>query len=114
MREAGSGVTISVTPPGASSGRDLPQRADRVVEVLEHVGEHDGAVHALGLLERLVAHVEPERAGVLARLGGELEALDAPAAGARLVEQQPVAAADLEHPPARGVCARSRRAAAGR
>ena len=88
---------------GREQRRDLAQRADRVVEVLEHVGEHDGAVHALGLLQRLVAHVEPERAGVLARLGGELETLDAPAAGARLVEQQPVAAADLEHPPARGV-----------
>ena len=37
----GSGVTTHRTPPERSSAAQRCTRADRVVEVLEHVGEHD-------------------------------------------------------------------------
>jgi hypothetical protein len=60
VREAGSGVTINVTHRDQQPGNPR-QRADRVVQVLEH----DRLVGALGLLECLVADVEAERvAGV--------------------------------------------------
>ena len=108
MREAGSGVTTQRDAAGGEQPRDLRQRGDGVVEVLEHVGEHDRLAgrrrSRVELVERAAPDVEAEDvAGVGARRVGDLEARDLPAAAARLVEQQPVAAADVEHPPARRV-----------
>ena len=88
---------------GAQQSRAALDRADGVVEVLEHVGEHDD-VEALvvgEVLDRRLADVEAQRLARMARRRArELEADRLVAARARLVEQQPVPAADVEQPPA--------------
>ena len=102
VTDEGSGVTTHSTPPGRSSPAQRSTARDRVVEVLDDVGEHDDveAVEIDEGLDRLLAHVEPERlAGVARRRARELEADRLVAARARLVEQQPVPAADVEQPP---------------
>ena len=80
--------------------------------MLEHVGEHDD-VEALAVvgegLDRQLADVEAERlAGVARRRARELQADRLVAARARLVEQQPVPAADVEQAPGGDLGGRSR------
>ena len=89
---------------GAQQPRAAIDRGDRVVEVLDHVGEHDD-VEAVEIDEGLhgrLAHVEPQcLAGMARRRARQLEADRLVAARARLVEQQPVPAADVEQAPGR-------------
>ena len=87
---------------GAQQTRAAVDRGDRVVEVLEHVGEHDDveAVEIDEGLDRLLVHVEPQRLAGMARgRARELEPDRLVAARARLVEQQAVPAADVEQAP---------------
>ena len=89
---------------GAQQPRAAIDRGDGVVEVLDHVGEHDDveAVEIDEGLDRLLVHVEPQRlAGVAGRRARELEPDRLVAARARLVEQQAMPAADVEQAPRR-------------
>ena len=92
---------------GTQQGGAAADPVDRVVEMLDEVGEHHDVearrVAVVGeVLEGELAHVEAERvAGVRRRRARELEAGRLVAAVARLVEQQPGAAADVEQPPGR-------------
>ena len=73
---------------GAQQARAALDRAHGVVQVLDHVCEHDHveAVPAVELLERHLAHVEAERlACVQRRRARELQADDLEAASALLV-----------------------------
>jgi hypothetical protein len=75
--------------------------------VLDDVGEHDRVVASAGrggLLQRGLVDVEPEHIPRVARGGaGQLEPCHLVAAPARFVEQQAVAAADVEQPARRDV-----------
>ena len=87
---------------GAQQTGAAVDRGDRVVEVLDHVGEHDDveAVEIDEGLDRLLVHVEPQRLAGMARgRTRELEPDRLVAARARLVEEQTVPAADVEQAP---------------
>ena len=90
--------------PGAQQPGAAVDRGHGVVEVLDHVGEHDDveAVEIDEGLNGLLAHVEPQHlAGVARGRARELEPDRLVAAGARLVEQQAMPAADVEQAPRR-------------
>ena len=116
MREAGSGVTISVTPPGASSAAICASAADGVVEVLEHVREHDRLQAAVGrrVERRGRRDVEPERPRACAREASESSR---PSTSSRGRAPRRAAARGRSRPRACARAARdarSRRAGAGR
>jgi hypothetical protein len=106
-------VTTRSAPPGASSAAQTRSARTRILEVLEHVDEHDG-VEAAGRrgIERssALADVEPEHVARGMRGGrrGRLEALHLPAPPARLVQQEPVPAARLQQPPGADVALQPR------
>ena len=83
------------------------ERSDRILEVLDQVGEHDHVEAALAGVEALERHlldVEPERlAGMPGGVGRQLEARGLVAALPRLVQEHAVAAAHIQKGPVRHV-----------
>jgi len=91
--------------------RGVVDRRGRVVQVLDHVGEHDRVVaRRLGVRDELAERAGVDRqpepgARVARRVLRQLEPFDLVAAPAALVEQQPVPAAHVQQPASRRVLA---------